>query len=332
MDHGALLKRAFDITKRYRMLWLFGILIALTAGGGSSGSSGSQFTFNENDLQRGRWHDRLPADQWGPQIRSWFDSFDPSRYLGLFIACCCLLAILVIISVIVQYVARTALMRSVDRIEAAGSAPSWREGWRLGWSNRAFRLWLLELIVGLAVALAALVLLALAASPLLLLLVQNDAARTIGIILTVLLGLAVLLILIAAAIALSVLGQFWARKIALADRSIGVALTEGYAEVRRRLRDLGVMWLLMAGIQVAFMIALIPVVLLVLVIAGLLGGGLGYLVYSLADSAPWAVAAGLPLFVLALAIPLAFIGGLYETFRSSLWTLTYREVAHLDHA
>ncbi len=332
MDHGALLKRAFDITKRYRMLWLFGILIALTAGGGSSGGSGSQFTFNENDLQRGRWPDRLPADQWGPQIRNWFEQFDPSRYLGLFIACCCLLGILIIISVIVQYVARTALMRSVDRIEAAGSAPSWREGWRLGWSSRAFRLWLLELIVGLAVALAALVLLALAASPLLLLLAQNDAASAVGIIVTVLLELAVILILIAAAIALSVLGQFWAREIALADRSIGVALAEGYAEVRRRLKDLGVMWLLLAGIQVAFMIALIPVILLVLTLAGLLGGGLGYLVYSLADSVPWAVAAGLPLFLLVLAVPLAFVGGLYETFRSSLWTLTYREVVHSDHA
>ncbi len=327
MNHSALLKRAFNITKRFRVLWLFGILVALTGGGASAPGNSSGYNFNESDLQSGNWPNWLPVDQW----RQWFEQFDPSRYLGLFVACCCLLVILAIVALIVHYVARTALIRSVDQIEATGGAPTWRAGWRLGWSNRAFRLWLLELIVGVLVMLAALVLLAVAASPLLLLLTQSDAARTIGVIITVLLGLPVILILIAAGIALSVLGQFWARQIALGDRSIGDAISAGYAQVRRRLRDLGVMWLFMAGIQIAFTIALIPVILLVLMIAGLLGGGLGYAVYALADSVPWAIAAGLPIFLLILIIPLTFISGLYETFRSSVWTLTYREVAQLDN-
>ncbi len=328
MNQRALIKRAFNITKRFRVLWLFGILVALTAGGASAPGNGSGYNFNESDLQRGDWPNWMPVDQW----RQWFDQFDPNRYMGLFVACCCLLVILVIVALIVNYVARTALMRSVDQIEATGSAPTWRAGWRLGWSNRAFRLWLLELIVGVLVVLATLVLLAVAASPLLLLLTQNDAARTIGTILTVLLGLPVILVLIAAAVALSLLGQFWAREIALGDQSIGAALMAGYTQVRRRLKDVGVMWLLMVGIQIAFAIALIPVVLLVLAIAALLGGGLGYAVYALADSVPWAIAAGLPLFLLVLGIPLTFISGLFETFKSSTWTLTYREVRQLGDA
>lgn len=327
MNHSALLKRAFAITKRFRVLWLFGILVALTAGGSSPSGSGSRYNFNESDLQSRSWPHWLPIEQW----RQWVDQFDPSRYMGLFVACCCLLVILVIVALIVHYVARTALMRSVDQIEDTGSAPTWRAGWRLGWSNRAFRLWLLELIVGILIVLAAFVLLAVAASPMLLLLAQNEAATTIGIILTVLLGLPVVLILVAAAVAFSILGQFWAREIALENRSISAALTEGYAQVRRRLKDIGVMWLLMVGIQIGFTIALIPVALLVLAIAGLLGGGLGYAVYALAGSVPWAIAAGLPLFLLVLGIPLTFISGLYETFKSSTWTLTYREVAQLDH-
>lgn len=332
MNHSALLKRAFSITKRFRVLWLFGILVALTTGGSSSpGSSGSGYNFNEADLRRGNWPDWLPAEQWGQQWGRWVDQFDPSRYVGLFIACCCLLIIFAIVALIVNYVARAALMRSVDQIEATGGAPTWREGFRLGWSNRTFRLWLLELIIGISVALAALLLLALAASPLLLLLTQNDAAQAIGIVLSAILGVLVILILIVAAIALNILGQFWSREIVLGDRSIGAALTAGYADVRRHLKDIGVLWLLMVGIQIAFMIALLPVVLLVLAIAGLLGGGLGYAIYSLADSVLWAIAVGLPIFLMVLAIPLTFISGLYETFKSSTWTLAYREVAQQSH-
>lgn len=329
MNHGALLKRAFEITKRFRVLWLFGILVALTGSGGGSGS-GSGYNFNESDLRRGNWPDWLPFDQWGRHWGQWFDQFDPSRYLGLAIFCCCLLVIVAIVGLIVRYVARTALIRSVDQIEDTGSAPAWRAGLRLGWSNRAFRLWLLELIVGLLAALAALPLLAAAASPLLLLLAHNDAATAIGIILTVLLGVLVVFILILTAIAFNILGQFWSREIVLGDRSIGAALTAGYAAARGRLKDVGVLWLLMAGIQIAFTIVLLPVMLLVLAIAGLLGAGLGYAVYGLANSVPWAIGIGLPIFLLIMAVPLTFIGGLYETFKSSAWTLAYRAVAQPD--
>jgi hypothetical protein len=39
MDHIRILKRAFSITTSYRALWVFGILVALTAGGNFSGGS-----------------------------------------------------------------------------------------------------------------------------------------------------------------------------------------------------------------------------------------------------------------------------------------------------
>ena len=41
---------------------------------------------------------------------------------------------------------------------------------------------------------------------------------------------------------------------------------------------------------------------------------------------PWAVAAGLPIFVIVMLIPLSLIGGLYAVFTSSAWTLAYRQV------
>ena len=45
-----------------------------------------------------------------------------------------------VVATIVRYVVRTALYRSVDQIEETGTAPTWRQGFRLGWSNRALRM------------------------------------------------------------------------------------------------------------------------------------------------------------------------------------------------
>ncbi|MBC8264113.1 MAG: hypothetical protein H8E47_08340, partial [Anaerolineales bacterium] len=58
----------------------------------------------------------------------------------------------------------------------------------------------------------------------------------------------------------------------------------------------------------------------------LLAGGLTGLAFE--GAAPWIVAGamGLPVFILVLAAPLAFLGGLFEVFLSSTWTLTYREL------
>jgi hypothetical protein len=186
----------------------------------------------------------------------------------------------------------------------------------------------LELIVGIIVGLGALVLLALAASPLLLLLTDTDAGRIIGIALTVVLGIVVILLLLAVALVLSVLKEFWAREILLDDRGIGDAIVLGAQHVRSRLRDVALMWLLLFAIGIGFSVVMIPIVLAVLALAGGLGGGLGWLVYRLTDAAPWAVALGLPIFILILLIPLSLVGGLYTVFTHNAWTLTYRDVIH----
>lgn len=315
MNQVALVKRAFAITRRYRVLWLFGILIALTAGG-SGGGNVPNFSSGGQDLR-----------QWGINLPPELANFDPSRYIGWFVLCCGLLLILGIAAAIVRYVASTALYRAVDQIEATGVAPTWREGFRLGWNRRAFRIFVLNLIVGVALLLAMAIMFGVGFSPLLLLLTGSDVAKGIGIALTVILVLLAIITIIIAGIALSVLGEFWAREIALRDRSIGEALTSGYALVRGRLKDVGVMWLLMAGIYIGFSIVLLPVVLALMAIGGGLGFAVGYGVYAATNAILPAVLCGLPIFMLIVGVPLTFISGLYVTFTSSAWTLTYREVA-----
>jgi hypothetical protein len=313
MRQTEIVKRAFRLTFRYPVLWIFGILIALTSGGSGWGSS-SNYQFDR-------------SGGGAPQIPG-IERVSPGAWAGIALLCCCVLLVVIVVTVILQYVSRTALYRLVDQVEESGTKPTWRQGFRLGWSNRTFRLFLLELIVGLAVVLAAIILLAAAASPLLLLAVHTPAARWVGISLTVALMLLVVLILVVAAVVLYVLNQFWSREIVLADRGIGEAFARGYRLVRDRIQDVGLMWILLLAIGIGWSLLLIPIALVVILTAAGLGAGMGFGVYGLTRSIPWGVVAGLPVFLAIVIVPMTFLQGLYTVFDSSAWTLAYREVLH----
>jgi hypothetical protein len=107
--------------------------------------------------------------------------------------------------------------------------------------------------------------------------------------------------------------------------------------VKENLKDVGLMWLIMVGISIAWPIVMIPVVLMAGFAAVIIGGGtflifagLGSLLSS--GATPWVVAGVLafPVFLLVLMVPLGFVGGLRETFVSSTWTLSYRELTALE--
>jgi hypothetical protein len=48
--------------------------------------------------------------------------------------------------------------------------------------------------------------------------------------------------------------------------------------------------------------------------------------------APWILAAavGIPIFLLVVGLPILFVGGLVQVFKSSVWTLTYRELQAVE--
>jgi hypothetical protein len=99
------------------------------------------------------------------------------------------------------------------------------------------------------------------------------------------------------------------------------------------------MWLIMLGLGIAWIIVIIPVTLIVLVLA-LAAGGLPALAVgalasmSLEGAWPYIIGAaiGIPIFILVMVVPLTFLGGLVEVFKSSVWTLTYRELRASEQA
>ena len=333
MDHLKVLKRSFEITWRYRALWVFGILLALTTGGGGGGNGGGRggsFSPPPGNQVPGAPSGGFRLPEIPPQVASTL------VVVGIALACAVLL--LIVASAIVRYVAETALIRMVNDHEETGEKRSIRQGFRWGWSRTSLRLFAIDLLVFVPLVVGFILLLLLALAPLLLWTTHSQAAGIVGTVTTI--GLVVLFILLFIAViaAASLLIHFFRRVCALEEVGVVESIRRGYALVRRHLKDVIIMWLIMVGLTLGWTILMIPVVIMLVILGLVLGGGPALLAGGLAGIAsrggplPWllAGAVGLPIFLLVLIVPLTFLGGLWQVYRSGVWTLTYRELRAME--
>lgn len=326
MDHIRILKRAFQIVRDYRVLWAFGILVALTAANGGGGGGGGN---------------AVTSGGGGGGNGAFFFPFLTEEFIGgiiaAVIALICLGLLLGIAFLILRYVAITALIRLVDRHEESGEKHTFREGWAFGWSRTTLRVFLVDLVFGLAAIILFFLLLLPAGAPLLLLLTENEGLSAIGIIAAIGLGMLVILAFILAAIILALFLNFFHRAVVLEGLGVFDGIRRGFQLVMTRLWDVVLMGLIVFGLNLGFSILMIPVVLL-LVLAGLVIGGLPALLVGillnlfLEGAVPWVIAGilGVPVFILIIAIPTIFVSGIFESYKSTVWTLTYRELLALE--
>ena len=325
MDHFKIIRRALETTWRYRALWLFGAILALTSGGrgnGGGGSSGGNVT--------------LP----GPENTfPGIDGAGPPVWLILTIIGIIVILALAfgIASVIARYLSENALIKMVDAREESETEYGVKDGFRLGWSRSAWRFFLIDLVVFLPPILLFILALAFGASPLLLWVTERQVLGIIGTIMAIGLLFIILLLFIVLFVILTLLRHFFLRVAALEGKGVFDAMREGFALVRRHVGDVLLMGLIMFGLGIAFTLLSIPVILM-LVVFGLLAGGLPALLLGgltsifFEGAVPWIVGliVGLPLFFLVFGVPALFLGGLYETFKSTTWTLTYRELRAME--
>lgn len=332
MDHFKIIKRAWNITWSYKVLWAFGFLLALTTGGMSGGGgSGSGYRMDESDVSQWFPHGEFNLPGFSQAFQDIFGAL-----ISLVIVFACLGVIFAVVFTIIRYVSETALFRMVDQHEIDETKYTLKEGFRLGWSKNAFNLFLMDLIIALSGFIVFALLLLIAAIPLLSWLIENDAIRIIGTITSAGLGLLVLFVAILTGIVVSLILQFARRACVLGNRGVIEAIQAGFELVRSHLSDSIIMGLILFGTGIAFAILMIPIVLLLVFLAALFGGLPGLLAYWLASlafegTAPYIIGflVAFPLFLLIVIIPSALIGGVYETFVSSAWTLTYREFLSL---
>jgi len=358
---GKILKRSWHILWNYRVLWLFGILLALTAGGngnGNSGSSGSSYQFSSKKVFTFNGSNGYnPNFQPVPFLRELTDWFNqnmaplfehPDQHVATFIwiGVALLLFILVvgIIFAVFRYVSETSVMRMVDEYEQSGTKVGFKQGWMLGWNRRAFRMWVIDLIlnlpallfIGLLISLGVLFFFSVA---------NGKAALAIGGMIAAI-GCAFLFIfaLIVLMVFLSLLRQFFVRAATLEGAGIGESFRSGWAMFKRNWKSAALIWLVMLGIGIGFGIAgmilfflLIPAYLILVlpaVIVAAIPAAIGFGITSIFASGPlaWIVAAlaAVPFFLLVLLAPLTLISGWYRIYTSGVWTLTYREIKALE--
>jgi hypothetical protein len=310
MNHLDLLKRAFNITWRYRPLWIFGFLLALCGGGG-----GGNFNFPS-----GGGGGEPPEE-----LEGLLTGIDPELIITLVIVFFCLIFLLIILGAIVRTVSRTALIGMVAQITETGTVTA-SEGWRLGWSPAAWRVFLISLVISIPVVIISIGLVLLALSPLLLLITQDTTLSILGVILAVIAFLMVLFLLIALGIIIGPIQELAWRQTVLAKRGVIASIEEMVRFIRRHLKDVIIVALLLFGAGIAWIFAALIILFVALLAALIVGGIPAALVYLISNSLVGAAVAGIPLAILTLALINSFGAAFFLIFQSAVWTLTYLDL------
>jgi hypothetical protein len=370
MDTRKVLQKSWQMVWQYRTLWILAMVLALTT---------------VNTIYLGPWQDNQNQSHHSKIIISDYSTIslpgegltidltapagsrvvltdadgrpftfleDPSGQLSLSDIKAITMEILILagliglLAMLARYVTETAVIRMVSETEKNGKKLTVRQGIRLGWSARAARLFLIDLVIGLLGAGIIAFVLWLSIG----VIMSVEPRGSVAIFLTAfgilgLLGFTGIL-LVVGGILVSLVMQVVRRACVMDDMGLIASICTGVAMVKHHLKDVGITWLLWIAIRILYAPAVILVALILMpvlfffLLAGVL---LSLIPVALATGiaslyihgvAPWIVGiiAGLPLFILVTITPLLFVGGWVEIFKSSLWTLAYRELSARESA
>jgi hypothetical protein len=302
MDYGKVLGRAWDITWRWKVLWILGFLASL--GRALAWSGNSRYGLSER--------------------RDWGMAYGPSmgpRIVGLLVAVGCL-AILIAIAVwVISVMARGGLIAGVQQVEDEDRT-SFLEAWRVGrgrfWT--LFGIGILAAIPSILLILAGLAVFGL----LIFLTVQavdaSNAGGVAGIVASVLCGGTLCCGTILLATVLQQIRIYAERAAILEGLGWIDAFGRGWRVLRENLGPTIVLWLI-------FLI--ISIVVAVLVFGSLAAIAAPFVaLFTSIQPGAW-ILAPICFGGLLAVIIFALIQSIYEAFSSATWTLAYRELAGL---
>ena len=169
LDPVKILKRSWHILWSYRALWVFGLILALAAGGASSNGSNNNYRQDQGDPQQLTRQDvQQGMQEFKQELNKIFEQGIPeaditgqalTAFLWVIGAFVLVMTLVGIAMAVARYVSETAVIRMVDEYETTGNKLTVRQGFRIGWSRTAWRLFLINLIVNLPVIILMLVLL-----------------------------------------------------------------------------------------------------------------------------------------------------------------------------
>ncbi len=359
-DIGKKIEHAWKTVWNYKVLWIFAFLLALAggstmSGGGGGGGTGYRYNDNSNLSDRFNWHGNLDGSQfynempsWAQESVTWFENdvmplFTPDRIVGTIVWTIVILfgisLLIGLLLALVRYPTETSLMRLVDQYEADGSKKKFKEGWAMGWNARAFRIWVIDLIIGapglvigLGVAIGGAILAFNA--------VKGDFSFAPGMIGLIILAGFLLLLLAIVMIFVGLWRQFIVRAIAIDDASIGEGFKRGWAMMAHNFKNAILTWLVMIGLRIGFGIAffisllvLLPAMAIMMIpgaVVGAIPGAIAFGISSIFASGPivWIISGfvAFMFFMTVVVSPATLVGSWFDIFSSSIWTQTYREM------
>ncbi|MEM5774171.1 MAG: hypothetical protein AAGU05_04150, partial [Anaerolineaceae bacterium] len=275
MDHIKILKRSWEILWHYRALWLFGIILAVTASGGFPNGSNANYSFDSSDFQQFNPDWKWPFN-FQPNF-SWDSNALGGALVGGVIALVCVLLLLGLVFTFLRFISITAAIRMVNEHEETGEKRTVGQGFRMGWARASWRIFLIDLVVNIPLVIAALILLALAVSPLLLWATESRVAAVLGTVAAIGLFFLYVLLMIAVSVLVGIAMQMIYRVAALQNLGVFESIRVGIALVRKNLKDSLLMWLMLLGARIVYGIATLIVGVFLFLIALIIGGGLGLL-------------------------------------------------------
>ncbi len=301
MDYGGIVKRAWSITWRYKILWLFGLFAGsgISSSNGSGGGSGTNYSTDYGDLQN------LGVSTSGQDFLSWLEAnLVLIIVLALFIMC------IVIALWIISIAARGGLIHLVN--EAAEERPVRAgAGWAVGFQYWG-RLFLVRFLLYLPLAVVVIAGLAIAIVPLAMT-TSSGSDASAGGILGVCGGLALLFFaILILGFVVGLIDEFAERHVVLSDMTAIEGIKAGWTNLKTRFKDSLFMWLIQLGFGFGFSITVVVLVVILAipavvvgVAAGVFGGiFVGFLAF------------------LVLLVPIAA----FSTFSSAMWTIFWRRL------
>ncbi len=314
MDFGAVIKRAWQITWRYKALWVLGLFAGVSGwsgGGGGGGNSGSDFSgLSDSTSGSGSGVDAGDFSRFVDQL---------GDYLPLIIGVTVLLIFVGLLWSILGVAARGGLVTGVNAIEE-GATRSTGELWRAGFS-RFWSLVGLDILLKLPVVAVLLLMAAVIIAPI---------AGTIAAggepgpeVLVPICGSLVIGIplLILGSFVLGIMYVVALRYVMLGGQGAVEAARNSWSFLRARMKDTVLMWLINAGLNLAAGFAMaIPVVIIVLAFA--------LPIATAGVASAWGVLSGVIVLLVVVMVVVSFAyNGIWGTFTSALWTLFFRRVA-----
>jgi hypothetical protein len=307
MDYGKVLARAWEITWRWKILWILGFLAALGNGGGGGG--GSSYTTGSED-----W-----SNWWGTTYR---EPFIPAGVIATIIGLACLAIIIAIAIWVVSVIARGGLIAGVQQVEEEEHT-SFGQAWRSG-ARRFWTLFGIGILAAIPLIIAAVVgfivfIVMLAGSGFAF--TSSDALGGAGILTSFLCGGLFCCGMIIATIILQQIRIYAERAAILEDLGWIEAFVRGWDVLKANLGPTIIFWLIFFAIGIALFVAIMAVlgVMALPFIA----------VVANVDTGAW-------LFVpiccggLVAVIAAALINAIVQTFTSATWTLAYREMVGMS--